>query len=338
MKAAILTRPYNIEIIDIEIPAIGKNDVLIKVIETGICGSDLHTYEGIHPFRKPPVILGHEVAGDVVEVGKKVTDIDIGTRVAIEPQASCGVCSYCIQGRYNICPKRLLPGVGGWMGTFTEYFVSNSDKVYPLNEKVSYSSGVLAEPIAVGLHGAKRANVKESLTLVLGLGPIGIGTAFSAKILGAKQVVATDIAKINLKVGKNFGVDTPIDVAEQDLITTARKYANEGFNSVIVASGYEGVIDDAISLSKRGATIVVISLFASEIRANINQLVIHEKEILGSSTYTKSDFKTVVDWLNNGKLKPDSMITHKMPLEKASEALDILDKRTEPVIKMILEP
>ena len=338
MKAAILTKPYNIEIIDVEKPAISENVVLIKVIEAGICGSDLHTYKGIHPFRKPPVILGHEVAGDVIEVGKKVIDVDIGTRVAIEPQAACGVCSYCNQDRYNICPKRLLPGIGGWMGSFAEYFVSNSEKLYPLNEHVSYSSGVLAEPIAVGLHGAKRANVEGSSTLVLGLGPIGIGAAFSAKILGAKQVVATDIAKINLQVAKNFGVDIPIDVAEQDLVTTAREYAKEGFDSVIVASGYEGVIDDAISLSKRGATLVVISLFASEITANINQLVIHEKEILGSSTYTKSDFKTVVDWLNNGELKPDSMITHKMPLEKASEALNILDKRTEPVIKIILKP
>jgi L-iditol 2-dehydrogenase len=338
MKVAILTRPYNIEIIDVEKPAIGNNDVLIKVIETGICGSDLHTYEGIHPFRKPPVILGHEVAGDVVEIGKEVKNIDMGTRVAIEPQKACGVCSYCKQGRYNICPERLLPGVGGWMGTFAEYFVSNSEKLYPLNEKVSYSSGVLAEPIAVGLHGARRANVKESSTLVLGLGSIGISAAFSAKILGAKQVVATDIAKINLQVAKNFGVDIPIDVTEQDLITSARKYAKEGFDSVIVTSGYEGVIDDAISLSKRVATIVIISLFANDVKTNINQLVIQEKEILGSSTYTSSDFRTVVDWLNNGELKPDSMITHKMPLEKTSEAFNILDKRTEPVIKIILKP
>lgn len=338
MKAVVLTKPFKIEICNVEMPIFGDNDVLIKVIETGVCGSDLHTYEGVHPFRKPPVILGHEIAGKIHEVGSKVSDVEIGTKVAVEPLITCEKCSYCRQGRYNICPERIVPGVGDWKGTFAEYFVAPIERIYPLEKHVTYTSGVLAEPIAVGLHAARRANVKDASTLVLGLGPIGIGAAISAKILGSRLVVATDIVKTNLKVAKQLGVDDTIDVSMEDLESTAKELVPKGFDSVIVASGYTKAIDEAISIARRGATIVVVSLFTNKITADLNQFVLQEKEIFGSSAYTKKDFKTVVNWLNDGKLKPDSMATHIMPLENASKALEILHKRTEPVIKIILRP
>ncbi len=327
MKAAILTKTLNIEILEVEKPIIGENEVLIKVVETGICGSDLHTYEGVHPFRKPPVILGHEVSGEVCEVGKKVSDIDIGTRVVVEPQKSCEKCSYCIQGRYNICPKKLMPGIGGWGGSFAEFFASPADKIYPIKESISYTSGVLTEPISVGLHAARIATEYGTSTLIIGLGSIGIGAVIASKMLGSKLVVATDIAELNLKVAKNLGADFVINVTKQNLETATKKFAPEGFDSVIVASGYPRSIDDAILLSKRGARIVLVSLFSNVIESKLNPLVLQEKEIVGSCTYTRNDFKTVINWLNDNKLKPDEMVTHVMPLKKASEALNLLHKK-----------
>lgn len=338
MKAAVLSRPFKIEILDVEMPKLGENDALIEVVEAGVCGSDLHTYRGVHPFRKPPVILGHEVAGRVHKLGARVSGVDIGTRVAVEPQIACGECLYCSQGRYNICPKKIVPGVGGWKGTFAEYFVAPAERLLPLEDYVSYTSGVLAEPIAVGLHAARRAHVQERSTLVLGLGPVGIGAAVSARMLGSRLVVGTDIAKPNLRVAQLLGVDDAIDVSSQNLQQAARELSPEGFDSVIVAAGYPTAVTDAISLSKRGATIIAVTLFEEEITADLNQLVVQEREILGSSAYTSSDFEMVVDWLNKGHLKPESMVTHVMPLEKAPEALEILDKRTEPAIKIILKP
>jgi len=338
MKAAVLKKPFKIEIQEVEKPKVRDNEVLIEVIEAGVCGSDLHTYEGVHPFRKPPVILGHEVSGNVCKLGSKVTGIDIGTKVAVEPLISCGECSFCRQGRYNICPERIVPGVAGWKGTFAEYFATPAERVYPLKNNVSYTSGVLAEPIAVGLHAARRVNIKDNSTLVIGLGPVGIGAAVSAKILGSKQVIATDIAEINLKVAKELGIDQTINVSKEDLRTKAKEFVPEGFDSVIVATGYPKAIEDAIALTRRCASIVVVSLFTKSITTSFSQFVLQEKEIFGSSAYIKSDFEIVVNWLNDGKLKPDSMATHKMPLEKASKALEILHKRNEPVIKIILKP
>ena len=338
MKAAFLKKPFKIEIQDVERPKVRDTDVLIEVIETGVCGSDLHTYEGIHPFRKPPVILGHEVSGNICELGSKVMGIDIGTRVAVEPLITCGKCSFCLQGTYNICPERIVPGVANWKGTFAEYFTTPAKSVYTLKNNVSYTSGVLAEPIAVGLHAARRANIKDNSTLIIGLGPVGIGAAISAKILGSKQVIATDIAEINLKVAKELGVDQTINVSEEDLRTKAKEFVPEGFDSAIVATGYPKAIEDAIALTRRCASIVVVSLFTKSITTSLNQFVLQEKEIFGSSAYTKSDFEMVVNWLNDNKLKPDSMATHKMPLEKASKALEMLHKRNEPVIKIILKP
>jgi len=338
MKAAVLSSPFNLQVIDVEEPTVSEKDVLIEVVEAGVCGSDLHTYRGLHPFRKPPVILGHEVAGDVCEFGAKVSSVDIGTRVAVEPQIACGKCSYCRQGRYNICPTKIVPGVGGWKGAFAEYFVAPAERLFPLARHISYTSGVLAEPIAVGLHAARRARVEEASILVLGLGPVGIGAAVSAKMLGSEQVVATDIAKLNLQVAHQLGVDRTIDVDSQDLASIARELAPEGFDSVIVSTEYPKAIDDAISLSRRGATIVAVSLFEHETKIDLNPLVVGEREIVGSSAYTQSDFKTVVDWINQDKLKPNNMVTHVMPLEKAPEALELLHKRSEPAIKIILKP
>ncbi|MEM2942691.1 MAG: alcohol dehydrogenase catalytic domain-containing protein [Candidatus Bathyarchaeia archaeon] len=338
MKAAVLSKPFRIEILDIPLPKVGDDDVLVEVVEAGVCGSDLHTYRGVHPFRKPPVVLGHEVAGRVYRLGAKVSGVEAGTRVAVEPQIACGECVYCNQGRYNICPRKIVPGVGGWEGAFAEYFVAPAERLMVLEDRVSYTSGVLAEPIAVGLHAARRAHVQERSTLILGLGPIGIGAAASARMLGSSLVVGTDIAEPNLRVAQLLGADATIDVRSQNLKQVAQELSHEGFDSVIVASSYPGAMTDALSLSRRGGTIVAVTLFEEEVRADLNQLVVQEREILGSSAYTKSDFKTVIDWLNNGRLKPESMVTHVMPLEEAPKALEILDKRTEPVIKIILKP
>ncbi len=338
MKAAVLSSPFKVEILDVEVPKVGENDVLIEVVEAGICGSDQHAYRGVHPFRKPPVILGHEVAGRVHKLGARVSRVDVGARVSVEPQIPCGECVYCSQGRYNICPKKIVPGVGNWKGTFAEYFVAPADRLLALENQVSYTSGVLAEPIAVGLHAARRAGVQEHSTLVVGLGPVGIGAAVSARMLGSKLVVGTDIAKPNLSVAQLLGVDETIDVSSQNLQEAAGEFNPEGFDSVIVAAGYPRAVTDAISLTKRGATIVVVTLFEEETITDFNQLVVQEREILGSSMYTKNDFETVVDWLNKGRLKPEPMVTHVMTLEKTPEALEILDKRTEPAIKIILKP
>jgi len=132
MKAAVLTEIHKVEIKDVEKPEIKDNEVLIKVKSTGICGSDLHAYRGHHPFRKPPVILGHEVSGVVEEIGDVVNNIKNGDRVTVEPQLGCGECEYCLTGKYNLCIDRRAPGIGNWHGSFAEYFVAPEGTVYKL--------------------------------------------------------------------------------------------------------------------------------------------------------------------------------------------------------------
>lgn len=175
MKVTILSNVYKINVIEIEKPKIKENEVLIRVKSSGICGSDLHAYRGHHPFRKPPVILGHEVSGVVEELGKAVDNIKVGDRVTVEPQLGCGECVYCLEGKYNLCINRRAPGIGSWMGSFSEYFVPPYKVVYKLPDTVNYDRGALIEPLAVGVHAVRNANIQLGDTIaILGAGTIGL--------------------------------------------------------------------------------------------------------------------------------------------------------------------
>jgi L-iditol 2-dehydrogenase len=177
MKAVYVEAPYKVVVKDVAEPELRDHDVLIKVKMTGICGSDIHTYKGLHPFRKPPVIIGHEVSGEVVRTGKAVQRIKPGDKVTVEPQAGCGSCEYCLTGHSNYCENRSAPGVKGWYGTMAEYFAAPEHCVFVLPDIVDLEQGVLAEPLAVGIHAARKSNIQlGDKVAILGAGPIGLLT------------------------------------------------------------------------------------------------------------------------------------------------------------------
>ena len=124
--------------------------------------TDLHAFHASHPFRKPPMILGHEAAGEVVQVGAKVKNLKVGERITVEPLKACGKCSYCRSGNYNVCPERVGAGVRGWLGTFAEYFVLPEQRAYKLSPELDYDLGVLVEPLAVGTHAVRIANLEKN--------------------------------------------------------------------------------------------------------------------------------------------------------------------------------
>ena len=161
MKAALLAAVGKLTITEVEQPDLGRpSDVLIRVGAVGICGSEIHAFQGTHPFRKPPSILGHEVAGEVVDVGAKVSGLAPGDRVFVNPQRTCGECEWCQSGRPNVCSSREMLGTLGWTGGLAEYIVAPAQNVCPLPDHVSYVQGTLIEPLCVGVHAIRRAGVE----------------------------------------------------------------------------------------------------------------------------------------------------------------------------------
>jgi len=335
MEAAILTDKYKIEIKEIEKPKIKDNEVLIKVKSTGICGSDLHAYRGCHPFRKPPVILGHEVSGVVEELGKAVDNIKIGDRVTVEPQLGCGKCEYCLAGKYNLCINRRAPGIGSWMGSFSEYFVSPCKAVYKLPDTVNYNIGALIEPLAVGVHAVRRANIQLGDTIaILGVGTIGLMTLVASKKAGASTIYVSDLSDYNLNKAKDLGADVLVNSNKSNILDIIEKREPNGVDNVIITAAFPHVWEEALKISKKGGGICIVGMFDEPVVTDLLQLLMSEKSIYTSWLYRREDFETSIKIAQEVNL--NSLITHKFLLKDTEKALKMMDDRKENIIKIIL--
>ena len=335
MKVAILSNVYKIEIREIEKPKIEENEVLIEVKSTGICGSDLHAYRGQHPFRKPPVILGHEVSGVVEEIGNVANNIKIGDRVTVEPQLGCGECEYCLTGKYNLCVDRRAPGIGNWHGSFSEYFVAPKGTVYKLRDSISYNQGALIEPLAVGVHAIRNANIKLGDTVaILGVGTIGLMSLIAAKNAGASRIYVSDLSDYNLAKAKELGADVIINTKDDNIFEIVKKEDSNGVDKVIITAAFPIVWEEALKISKKGGGICIVGMFDKPVTADLLQLLMSEKSVYTSWLYRREDFETSIKIAQEANL--NSLITHKFSLEDTAKALKIMDDRKENIIKVIL--
>lgn len=337
MKAAVLKDAFRVEIEQVPQPTVGEQDVLIKVKASGICGSDLHAYKGVHPFRKPPVILGHEVAGEVVAIGKAVRAIKVGDRVTVEPHISCGRCSSCRKSLPNLCRHKVVPGVGNWLGAFAEYFAAPESQVYVLPDSLSYDGGALVEPLAVAVRSVRRSRLAfgESVA-ILGSGPIGLLIAMLARKAGARPVMATDILPYNLSIANSVGA-VGVNVTQEDLYARGAVLTNEeGFDVVFVTSGTRECLNEAVQLAGPCGRVVVIAMFNSELPITPYRVVSTEQAVIGALTYTPDDFQKAMDLLAQSEMDLTPLITRHVSLEQLDEELKAIAHRTHDTIKSIL--
>lgn len=338
MKAVYVEDAYEVNLRDVDIPKLGKNDVLIKVKMAGICGSDIHTYKGLHPFRKPPVIIGHEVSGVVKEVGENVQGIKIGNKVTVEPQRGCGNCEYCLSGNVNLCESRIAPGIDNWLGTMSEYFVTNEKAVFLLPDDMDYKTGVLAEPLAVGVHAARKGNISiDSKVAILGAGPIGLLSMAVARAAGATTTYVTDVLDYSLNVAKQMGATHTKNIqGKRDWHDVVINEIGGEFDVVLIAAGVPGIIDDGLKLLKKGGRIVTIAMFQGTQTFDIHNLQNQEKEIVGCMTYNSTDTYTAINLLANNKIITEPLISHILEKENADYGFRIVDKKEEQSLKVLI--
>ena len=342
MKAVmkLATGPGNIGVEDIAEPEPGAGQVLIKVVAAGICGTDLHIYHD--EFKtKPPVVLGHEVSGEVVALGADVAKEILGQRVTTETYFStCGVCRYCRTGHENLCLERRSIG-SAVNGGFTNLVVVPARNVHPLPEGLSFEAGALTEPLACVVHGVLNTpTVKPGdLAVIAGPGAIGLLTLQVVKAAGAKVVMlGTGADAGRLELAKSLGADYTLNVDEdspKDLIETL---SLEGLGADVVyeCSGAGPAAQQLLKLVRRLGRYVQVGLFGKGIAWDLDQVCYKELVVTGSNASVPSAWLRALSLLETGAVKTDVLITDKFPVTGWQEAFEKFD--TKQGVKLLLTP
>ncbi|MHB1160296.1 MAG: zinc-dependent alcohol dehydrogenase [Chloroflexota bacterium] len=340
MKAAVLQAPYRITVEEMPEPEPKPQEVKIRVVAAGICGSEVHAYRGTHPWRHPPSILGHEMTGQVVAVGVEVRRIQVGDRVTVEPQVVCGVCGQCSAGFPNLCTDKTFLGTKKWIGAYAEFIVSPERCVYPLPEQVSYAEGVMVEPLAVGVHAVRESGLGPGgSALILGAGTIGLGALASAVEAGATTIIATDVADFNLAVARELGATATVNIRHQDVLRVVSDLTDgKGVDVALVAAGVPEVVNQAISAVRPRGRVLLIAIFDQPIKIDdAYAITCGERVLRGSQTYCPQDMQKALDLIASGRVDAGKFITHRLPMRQLQRGFDIADKRLEDCIKVVLE-
>jgi len=344
MKAVVKTRrgQGNVELKEVEVPKIAPDEALIEVKSTGICGTDVHIYNDT-AFYDPPVILGHEYAGIITQVGSKVVNFDVGDRVTSPATIPCGTCFMCRINRPNRCigeEKRIL-GAYKADGTFAKNVAVPSKILHKIPDSLSFDEAAVAEPAACAVH-----NVSETvginagdLVFVLGPGPMGLLGLQVAKVLGARKVIVAGVGadKDRLKLAEKLGADITVNVEEEDPVKIV-KGLTEGLGADVVleASGASAARKQAFSLVRRCGKIGLIGLAGKPAEINLDNIVEGELEVKGSWGTIWTSWRKALDLLSLGMIQVAPLVNTKLPLEKWQEGFKMMGERK--AMKVLLIP
>lgn len=329
----------NLEIQDKPEPTPGKDQVKIEVKYAGICGSDIHTYEG-HYKVAAPVTLGHEFSGEIVEVGEGVTDFKPGDRVTSETTFYiCGECEYCQAGDYNLCNHR--KGLGTQQdGGFTKYLIARKDSLHHLPENVDYKSAAMTEPLACTHHGVAKTDIHDGdLVIVIGPGPIGLFTAQVAKSRGAK-VMITGLTNDQVRLDKadELGIDYVVNTQEQDVKELVNSLTDGyGADVVFECSGAVPAAKQGLDLLRKKGQYAQVGIFAdSEVSFDMEKVVQKEIRVVGSRSQKPADWEPSLELMNNGSVNAKAMVTHEFDITQWDEGYKAI--KNGEAIKVLLTP
>jgi L-iditol 2-dehydrogenase len=339
MKVAMYYNNNDIRIEEMPIPKIDDNEILVKVQVCGICGSDVMEW---YRIKKAPKVLGHEMAGDIVKIGKNVKKFKVGDRIFVSHHVPCNSCNFCKNGQHTLC--KTLHSTNFYPGGFAEYLKVpeiNIDRgVFILPKEISYEEGAFIEPLACVVRGLRIAKMEKNQTvLVLGSGVAGLLNIKLAKAIGAGKIFATDIDDYRLKTAKKMGADFVIN-AKDNVPEKIKKHNNGNLaNLVILCAGVKSAARQAMNSVGKGGTILLFAPTEPGVEIPFPMFDLWNKQVKIVSTYAGAprDLEEAIELLKNKKVKVKDMITHRFPLSKAEEGFKIAAKAKDS-IKIIIKP
>lgn len=348
MKAIQIDKPYNSSLKVINPKKLGIHDILIEVGYCGICGTDLHIYEGKVPFVKYPIILGHEFSGKVAAIGSEVRNIDIGEKVAVNPNLSCkdyhfskeNYCFYCRKNRPHFCYKWEAIGVTT-DGAYAEYVVCPISSVFKIPKNVSLKEAAFMEPIACCLHGLKRLNLTpENTVLIIGAGPIGLLMTALIKTEYKSRIIVSELNKFRRMQAISQGADIVIDPRSESLDEIIlNETEGNGVDNAIEAVGSVQTAFEAIKFLNKGGEALIFGVTEIEetIDLKLHNLYSKELSLFGSFTNPHENYEAL-KLLENKTVNTSKIISHILSLDRVEEGLMLLNKGIDNVLKILIKP
>ncbi len=336
MKAVRIKEVGRLELIEMDVPTVPSNHVLLKVNSISICGTDLHELEGKVPVTLPR-IPGHDFSGTIVEVGKDVHGFEAGHRVVVKPSFPCYVCPACKTGFFESCPDTKLIGLNS-DGCFRELIVVPAANLIPTPERVSFEAASILEPFTVGLNTFRKLkmDVGESVT-ILGQGPIGLGVTRIAALSGAGRIFAVDVRESVLKIAQGFGATETINIAGENALEKIMKTTGGPTDIVIETAGASASVAILPALVKKGGKIVNIGIFKGIGSIPIEAIVAKGLTIIGvGGNGGKGKYEIALRLVEKGVIEPTRLITHRFPFSESLEAFAVARDKSNNAIKVVV--
>lgn len=342
MKAVKWYAPRDLRLVEIDKPVPKTHEALVRVQSVGICGSDLHYYLDGHigPYRiTDPLILGHEYAGVVEEVGGEADPGLVGQLVAVEPGIPCLKCEWCLTGAYNVCQDMQFPGGPPYDGALCEYVAVPAATCFPVPQSFSPADGAMIEPLAVAIHSVELAAPKPGETAaVLGLGPIGLLVAQVAKLSGVRVLFGTDLHDYRVAAGERYGIDCPFSAAKKNTVDTIMSETKgRGADIVFDCARSLETPEQACEIASPAGRCVLTGI-SGEDYGSLPVEVARRKELtLTWCRRFKYNFPAAIDLAASGKVDIRSLVTHSFPLDRTRDAFELVSGFEDNVLKASID-
>lgn len=343
MKALVLTDYKKFSYIDVEDSLPQSNEVLIKIQACGICGSDVHGYDGSSGRRIPPIIMGHEASGQIASLGSEVESWKVGDRVTFDSTIYCGDCEFCQKGQINLCNNRRVLGVScaeyKQNGAFADYVVVPQHILYKIPDEVSFEQACLVEPLSIAFHavGLTAIGINDT-AVVVGSGMIGLLVIETLRLAGCGNIIAVDIDPKRLEMAKNIGADFEINSQIEDVSTQILKFTNgKGSQIAFDVVGINASIGTALSVLKKGGNLTLIGNLSPRIDFPLQNVVTKQIRVQGSCA-SSGEYEACLDMIARQAVNIDFLISKVAPLCEGQIWFDRLYDGQKDLLKVILKP
>jgi len=337
-QAAVLRKVNDLVLESRPMPVPKPHEVLLAMKSVGICGSDVHYWvEGrIGSFVvEAPMVVGHESAGQVVQVGSDVKHLKAGDRVTIEPGVPCKSCHYCKVGRYNLCPDVKFMATPPYDGSIANFIVHDASFCYKLEDHVSYEEGAMCEPLSVGIHACGRANIQiGAKVLIMGAGPIGLVSLLSARASGATKITIVDLKPERLEMAKKLGADGVI-LATANIAEEIEKQNLGPIDVSIECSGAQPALKSALAATRPGGVVVLVGMGSKEITLPLVEAAAREVDIRGVFRYANT-YPKALALITSGQIDVKPLITHRFNMNDVVKAFQVSKDMSDGCIKVMI--